>query len=591
MGRKLSDRLEQWLAGPYLKLKLCGVVLLLGLPALWIGFFIDDYAHRSIFLDVRELDTFPSSSPLLMFSFTDGVPENTRRIMDYGILPWWTSDTILASFWRPFTALTHWVDYLLWPNTPFLMHLHSLLWFAGLIVLLSLLYKQIDGAAWIAGLAVLLYAFDEAHAFPMGWLANRNATLAAFWGILCLLAHHRWRRDGSPKAMIVALIALALSVHSNEGGIAVTGYLFSYALFIDRANVRSRILSLVPYTVVILAWRAYYVALGFGVRGSPLYTDPGVYPLRFAADMLVRTPVLLAGQWFNMPTEALQLVPPAARPVVAFVAAGLLVILFRIFIPVLRRSKEARFWFLGMLLATVPACATEPSNRTLLFVGVGAMGLLARYFAMMRSRELKSGRFGRFVCGLMVVLHAVVAPILLSGTLVGLVFVGRAVNKSMDSAVFPPDIAAKTAVLVDSPTIFLTAYMPVKRSIDGKPVPAHMYTLSPNSLLPVPIRITRTGPRTLRFAPKGGYPVLLFRMPDEHFAVGDLVELEAMTVEVREVDPKGKPLEVDYRFQVPLEDPSLYWLQMDGFSYIPFTPPPMGETVVLNPSGDDVIAY
>jgi len=80
-------------------------------------------------------------------------------------------------------------------------------------------------------------------------------------------------------------------------------------------------------------------------------------------------------------------------------------------------------------------------------------------------------------------------------------------------------------------------------------------------------------------------------MPDEHFAVGDLVELEAMTVEVREVDPKGKPLEVDYRFQVPLEDPSLYWLQMDGFSYIPFTPPPMGETVVLNPSGDDVIAY
>jgi hypothetical protein len=46
------------------------------------------------------------------------------------LLPWWSDPTIHIDFARPLTALTHVLDYALWPGTPALRHLHSLLWFA-----------------------------------------------------------------------------------------------------------------------------------------------------------------------------------------------------------------------------------------------------------------------------------------------------------------------------------------------------------------------------------------------------------------------------------------------------------------------------
>jgi len=173
-------KLERWLRGPRLPLKMAALGLILGLPALWMGFLVDDYAHRLAFMDVPGIDRL-FRSPMQMFSFATGDPDTARWAMEMGVYPWWTSENMLANFWRPATAMTHWVDYLLWPNTPFLMHLHSLLWFAALIAALAVLYRRIGGTAWAAGLAALLFAVDDSHALPMGWLANRNGTLAVFW--------------------------------------------------------------------------------------------------------------------------------------------------------------------------------------------------------------------------------------------------------------------------------------------------------------------------------------------------------------------------------------------------------------------------
>ena len=38
-----------------------------------------------------------------MFGFTDGDPERTQILMDTGIFPWWTLETVHLSFWRPIT--------------------------------------------------------------------------------------------------------------------------------------------------------------------------------------------------------------------------------------------------------------------------------------------------------------------------------------------------------------------------------------------------------------------------------------------------------------------------------------------------------
>ena len=51
-------------------------------------------------LDMPALrDLFPR--PLDMFAFIDGDPARTRRMMDRGILPWWTFEDARLAFWRP----------------------------------------------------------------------------------------------------------------------------------------------------------------------------------------------------------------------------------------------------------------------------------------------------------------------------------------------------------------------------------------------------------------------------------------------------------------------------------------------------------
>jgi hypothetical protein len=555
--------------------------LILGLPALWMGFFLDDYAHRLALMDVPGIDRL-FRSPMQMFSFVTGDPDTSQWATEMGVYPWWTSKNMVADFWRPATVATHWVDYLLWPDTPFLMHLHSLLWFSGLIAAVAVLYRRIGSTAWAAGLAALLFAVDDAHAFPMGWIANRNATLAVFWGVVCLLMHDLWRRDGKTAALIPAMIALALGLHSNENGVAATAYLFSYAVFIDKAPPKSRVLSLVPYALLVIVWRAYYSAMGFGVGGTLLYVDPLSSPLGFLAALFERAPILLLGQWANTPSELFIFLPDAAQAAYWLVAAVILALILVALRPVLRQSAEARFWFLGMLLAVVPISASVPMNRHLLFAGVGAAGVLAHFIAMVRAGEFRAGRYARAMCSIMLVLHLIVAPVMLSGTLVGMGVVGRATNRLLDSAQFPDDITDSTVLLVNSPNAFLTAYTGIKLAIDGKPVPAHMYVLSPIGLRPAPTRVTRTDERTLHYVPDGGFPWLIFRNETEPFAVGDRVELPEMTVEVLKVNDIGQPHEVNYRFRLPLEDPTYHWTQIESLRYTPFTPPAVGETVQFN---------
>ena len=171
------------------------LAMLLALPSLWIGFGLDDWNQREFLLENHDLASLPKVM-MELFVFLDGDPQRTQGLMDVGILPWWALDTVHVAFWRPLSAFTHWLDHVLWPGTPWLMHLHSLLWFGLVIVLVTLLYQRLMGATLTAGLAALLYAVDDAHGFAVAWIANRNILLATCFGALTLLAYDRWRRGG-----------------------------------------------------------------------------------------------------------------------------------------------------------------------------------------------------------------------------------------------------------------------------------------------------------------------------------------------------------------------------------------------------------
>src|SRR5579862_3980378 len=147
--------------------------------------------------------------------------------MDFGTMPWWGSPDLHQAFLRYASTLTMMLDYRLWPNSPALMHLHSLLWLAAAVLAAALLYREVMGATWIAGLAALMYALDGAHAVPAAYLANRNALIACCFGFLSVLEFVRSRKLDDRGARWLSALMLALALSAGEMGLATVAYLFS----------------------------------------------------------------------------------------------------------------------------------------------------------------------------------------------------------------------------------------------------------------------------------------------------------------------------------------------------------------------------
>lgn len=574
------------LGHPYLPLILAILSMALAVPCLWTGLVTDDYLIKVSVLHPPALAGMFGPAFTSMFTFTDGNPDRTRQLVDRGMFPWWTLDEMRLTFWRPLTALTHWIDFTLWPELAWLMHLHSLFWLGAVVIAVTLLYRRIMGPGPVAGLAALLYAIDDAHAMPVVWITNRNGLLAVFFGVVTILLHDRWRRDGYRPAAILAPVCLGLGVLSNEGAISACGYLFAYAVFIERGRWSVRALTLAPYAIVVTAWRIYYQLEGFGAWGSARYIDPVASPLHFLRALIVREPVLLLGQWALPPSDVFRFLTPGAQLVMSIGAMAFLGGVLIVLIPLLRRDATARFWCLGMVLALVPSCATVPMDRMLLFSGLGAMGLLAQFINNMHTDRLSvtlpffSRTIRRPLAALFVVVHLIFAPVLLPARIYYYGTLGDTFNEIVESAQLDDKVADQTVIVVNVPNYPFITYLPIIRALKGQPVPGRTRSLAPSHV--VPMRLTRLDERTLVMRPEGGFSWSLFRDDDHPFALGETVELTGMSVEVTNLTDEGRPSEVAYEFLVPLEDRSLVWLELRGREFVPFTLPAVGESYILN---------
>ena len=62
---------------------------------------------------------------------------------------------------------------------------------------------------------------------------------------------------------------------------------------------------------------------------------------------------------------------------------------------------------------------------------------------------------------------------------------------------------------------------------------------------------------------------------------GQIVRLNNAVVEVLEVSNNGLPSKAQFRFKSPLDDPGFLWFRWDNGTYVPFTPPKIGEAVTI----------
>jgi len=594
----------------HLPVFLAVVAFIIMLPALRTGLLNDDLDHRAKLagpsrINERLFDVglVPDDSGRLSQAISDlfvavSPDKNLERFKNYGVLPWWTYENLRVSFWRPLTSLTHWLDYRLFPNSVVMMHVHNILWFTAVIYLVSILYRRLIGPDWIAGLAAVLYLLDDNSYFPAMWVANRNIFLSLFFAILTLLAHHRWRQHNSLAAAIVAPFCLLGSLLSAEAGIATFAYLFAYAVSLDRVNWIRRVLSLLPAVLVIVLWHIIYNAKGYGAYGGDFYLDPVREPLNYAWAVVERGSFLLASQWTSLPAEIFGFIHDAARIQYWLIAMAFVVLIPIAFLPLLYRSRLAQFWLVGMYLSVLPICATIPMNRNLLFVGIGAFGLIAQFVGGFLDKEswLPKSRLwrtsGLVICIVLLLIHLPIAA-------ANRIAAPKVTSMIIDELKSTMDVGLLTGsenqdlVIINAPNPASFIYIPFSRAYEGKPLPQAIRVLAPGF---VPLEVTRTGEKTLMLRTQSSNFLtcpqnreLDFVYFYENFSdvrsvknplrAGDRIELPRLFVKVITADNDVFPTEVLFTFAVSLDDSSLRWLQWDwdDESYIPFSVPAIGE--------------
>ena len=587
------------------------------LPALWHGWVMDDAGFRARFLGTLDVDeallngrtpysdiSTLGAATANLYSFFGG-EKATEALMDYGTLPWWASPDLKISFWRPVTAFTIWLDYQLFPDSGPLQHLHSILWFALAVLLLAYFYRRLVGPVWIASLAVFVYALDDCNYLPAAFLAQRNSVIALVFCLLTLLMHDRWRRDNSRAAAFLAVPLLALSLLSAEAGIATMAYLVAYAMMLDAGKWRHRLLSLTPYIATVVVWRIIYRSLEYGTLGSGMYIDPASEPWRFIEAAAERGPILLFTQLMGSSADMYYFFNHTFRLGLLVFSAAMLVALLLVLLPLLRKNRQARFFLLGMLLATVPICATIASNRNLMFVGIGAMGLVALFLGAFAGRYsyLPARRLWRvgawLFCILFVLNHLIAAgAVHLAAPWMYQRF--GATSKIASDIPCPPEVRKQDLVVVNSPSPLMMMGIPVVNALEDRPSPRSIRCLAPafGSLEAERIDetslIIRAIGRNLLFSNKHEqftvHPVYfleefntILRAPQLRFTDEWCMQLPGMSARVIRLDEHSMPVEVRFTFAVPLEDPSLRWVRfdVDGRRYVPFKPPAIGHVAEL----------
>jgi hypothetical protein len=320
-----------------------------------------------------------------------------------------------------------------------------------------------------------------------------------------------------------------------------------------------------------------------------MYVDPVAEPLRYMSAVVERVPFLMLGQWTPVPSGINLAVPPWVTTKIWYWCVGLTVVIFVLFWPVIRREREARFWCAGMVLSMLPACATVASDRLMMFAGIGAAGLLAKFLAASFGKGRYRDAFvvwrwaAVFFGGVLILSQLVINPVALPFRAANPMGPKRLVESIIITEPFDKSIEEQDLIIVNAPCALLMMFSPMIMQIENQPVPQHMRFLTTAPLSPA--KMFRPDENTLLIRPKWGYlgwtMDRIFRNMDNMFELGEKVELTGMTVEITELAADGRPQEAKFTFDVPLEDPSLRWMYWKKGKFRPFTPPKVGETVII----------
>ncbi|NRA41671.1 MAG: hypothetical protein HRU21_05100 [Pseudomonadales bacterium] len=394
-----------WLDRPQALLWLLALAFVLHVGGLLTGgLYADDFIQAALFLGSDRLAELGllnhvnvgefSSVQAHQFNFFDPASSNYQALRDFGILPWWTSDQALLHFYRPLASLTHYLDYQLWPNSSIAMHAINMLWYISGLAIIYRCFLTLGLTQSVSRLALLLIILDHSVFQVVTWIAARNALMVVALGFACLTFYHMacqaWQ-DNRHRLFagyyLISLLLLLLTMLTGEAVITICAYLGAYMLVFDRRQWWQRVISLLPFAVLIIIWRLLYQQAGFGASGVDFYLDPGRDPLAFLS--LAQTKVWLS--FFEL-FSAIDVMSGQIRPDIRMllgIPGALLFLGFTYLVVKAYRqqqlSKAALCLYLGSCMALLPGLAIALSPRVMIIPFIGLAAVLAELLLINRT--------------------------------------------------------------------------------------------------------------------------------------------------------------------------------------------------------------
>ncbi|HMI91951.1 MAG TPA: hypothetical protein VK509_11335, partial [Polyangiales bacterium] len=549
--------------------------------ALFTGFAADDFAQ----LGMLNGHYLVPRSPLALFTFSDGSPEEVKTLLHGGFYPWWAHPEIRLSMLRPLACALTWLDWKLFGNDPFPYHVDSACWWLFMLGLIAWVFYRLFPVR-IALLAYAFYVLDEALGLPLGWIANRNAVISTAFSCIALIAYLRYRDAGQhlalqpgPRAehapspptsrpparrdLVFACLAYSIALAGGEYALCTLGYFLAYEWMVARDARALRLRALSAVVAPALVYVALRAALGFGPKHSGVYLDPFAEPVAFLLASLQRFPALYAdivlavrADWWTfgspwvhglvenrvLSRDWLWTMYPWRKVHVAFgiVAMILLALIVRA-TPRNDDTRNTRWLLAGGAISLAAVIGSFPSSRLLLIALLGFAPLFASYGCAQLSglRERWSrGRvrtvFSVGAAGVFVLYQLIVPAIHTHDEVTGVANGANAIRRSVlkmhiDQSRLPEQHLIILVTLEGGASL----YIPLTRALHGMSVPRTCWTLS---LTPSDHVLTRDSDRSFVLSPMSGYTLLtgapesMLRSFDEAFRPGDTVDVGGMQI-------------------------------------------------------------
>lgn len=563
-----------------------------------------------------------------LFHFVDGSDQDHARIVAYGVDPWWTHPEFRLSLLRPLPSLLRALDHSTFRDEPVPQHVHSFLWWGLMLVATgALLFEVLPPLA--AACALALFSVDESQTVPVLWLSNRSALVATAFALASLWCHLRFRR-GAPGPFRVASVAFFIvALTGGEYALASCGYVVCMELA-SRHPGMSRARALMPTLALGVAFIAVSTALGYGSAHSALYTSPFSAPLDYATKIVTGLPVLIGELTLGIPADWWSFGSPwpaALRDLlgtssatwdhlpswhawqVSFgLAGGLLTLGLYVWLrPRLSAAHaHALRWLIGgAVLGLLPVLGSFVTTRLAMPSSVG----FAALFGSAVAEGLKTVARAPALTGFRTNSNEpqaqwsqrATAPVLLIAALVLWVHGYRALAESRRSTdMFSVVARSRTAwpltpalddrvagsqdlVMFAAADANDAAHMPFVRFGNGHPLLRSFRLLSGS---PTAHEVTRVDANTLElrvlddWGLQGSVVGSLTRADGDELPVGTRVAVPGMNVEVLETRA-GQPVRMRYRFDVPLEHPSLVFVKSTTRGLQTLAPPRIGTRLKL----------